>query len=153
MKKELHSRKDALIALIEENFKAVEAYVDTKVKESDTMFAERKVKMNKQLQDDIQEQKHENKAVLKSLGQHTVTEAVKLQMGGQVIETKKSILRKITGSQLAFMFSGKFELEKNMNGTISLDEDPAVFKHVLAYLESDRTVLPMAENTDEKVVR
>ena len=53
MKKELHSRKDALIALIEENFKAVEAYVETKVKESDTMFAERKVKMNKQLQDDI----------------------------------------------------------------------------------------------------
>ena len=51
------------------------------------------------------------------------------------------------------MFSGKFELEKNMNGTISLDEDPIVFKHVLTYLESDRTILPTAENTDEKVVR
>lgn len=139
--------------MIQENFGAVESYVDAKVKESETMFAERKVKMNKQIQDDIQEQKHENKAVLKSLGQHTVIEAVKLQMGGQVIETKKSILRKITGSQLAFMFSGKFELEKNMNGTISLDEDPEVFKHVLTYLESDRTVLPTADNTEEKVVR
>lgn len=56
-----------------------------------------------------------------------------------------SVLCKIKDSKLAFMFSGKFNLEKNMDGSINIDEDPQVFKHVIGYLESDRTVLPPVE--------
>ena len=67
-------------------------------------------------------------------------------MRGDIISTELDTLKKIRGSKLEWMFSGKFVLEKDLEGAIKLDFDPTVFKNVLRYVESDRTVLPPLTN-------
>ena len=67
-------------------------------------------------------------------------------MRGDIIATELETLKKIRGSKLEWMFSGKFVLEKDLDGAIKLDFDPDIFKHVINYLESDRTKLPPNTN-------
>lgn len=59
---------------------------------------------------------------------------VKLNVGGVRYETTVGTLRNQPDSMLSAMFSGQFGLQQDPDGSIFIDRDGEVFKHILAYL-------------------
>ena len=66
----------------------------------------------------------------------------KILVNGSSIHTRRSVFDKVAYSKLANLITSK-----EMAGeAIEIRADPTVFKHVLKYLESDRTLLPEGQS-------
>ena len=61
-------------------------------------------------------------------------EHVEITVGGKIFTTSLKTLRRESGSVLALMFSEKFDLKKEDNGSFFIDRDGTFFHHVLNYL-------------------
>ena len=64
---------------------------------------------------------------------------VTVEVSGTIFNTTVETLKKVRDSKLADYYR---TAEKDEYGGITLEGNPNIFKHVLTYLESDRTVLP-----------
>ena len=70
-----------------------------------------------------------------------LSEKVRLSLrGGDEITTELRTIRKIAGSRLDTIVTEG--LQANRTSPVAMDEDPTIFRHVIAYLRSDRTELP-----------
>jgi len=71
-------------------------------------------------------------------------EIVSLNIGGEVMATKRSTLRLAEGSLLEAMFSGRWEqsLDRDSDGRFFLDISPAVFRVLLSFLRVARDAPP-----------
>ena len=63
---------------------------------------------------------------------------VKLNIGGSTFETSVETLTCERGSMLEAMFSGRFKIEKEDDGSSFIDRDPTYFPLVLSYLREKR---------------
>lgn len=70
---------------------------------------------------------------------------VELNVSDEIVRTKLSTLKKITGSIVDEIVSGKHFTAVDDAGRIAIAADPEVFKAALKYVESDRTWLPSAK--------
>ena len=61
-----------------------------------------------------------------------------LDVGGRIFKTNLSTLLKDPSSMLAAMFSQRFKLEKQKDGSYFVDRDGTHFRHVLNYLRMGR---------------
>ncbi|CAF0828731.1 unnamed protein product [Adineta ricciae] len=76
----------------------------------------------------------------------TDLDVIQLNVGGELIMTRRSTLTKITNSTLAIMFNGRWEneLSRDNNGNIFLDFNPILFQHLLEQLRlvhNDKSVV------------
>ena len=66
---------------------------------------------------------------------HQVQETkIKLDVGGQVYTTSIQTLRRDPNSMLAAMFSGRYELKKEPDGSYFIDRDGTFFRYILNFL-------------------
>lgn len=66
---------------------------------------------------------------------HTIQESkIKLDIGGQIFSTSMQTLRRDEESMLAAMFSGRFELKKEADGSYFIDRDGTYFRYILNFL-------------------
>lgn len=61
-------------------------------------------------------------------------EQIKLNVSGNIIETKLQVLRKIDRSILADIFNGKTYTSVDEKGNPIIDSDPEAFSHMLKYI-------------------
>eukprot|EP01112_Ceratiomyxa_fruticulosa_P004224 TRINITY_DN1465_c1_g1_i3.p1 TRINITY_DN1465_c1_g1~~TRINITY_DN1465_c1_g1_i3.p1 ORF type:complete len:346 (-),score=75.60 TRINITY_DN1465_c1_g1_i3:92-1129(-) len=59
---------------------------------------------------------------------------VRLNVGGQIFTTTMDTLTSCKGSYFDAMFSGRFALKREPDGTIFIDRDPTYFRHILNFL-------------------
>merc|ERR1712176_1412410 len=57
-----------------------------------------------------------------------------INVGGSMYETTLNTLSTDQNSMLSAMFSGRFKIERDENGSIFIDRDPTHFRHVLNFL-------------------
>ena len=77
-----------------------------------------------------------------SEGQNRVISKVKLNLGGQYFTTTVQTLTKDPNSMLAAMFSGKFVMQPDEDGTFFIDRDGTHFRFILNYVRSGKLTLP-----------
>ena len=80
---------------------------------------------------------HHNE-VSKKLSNVHFGENVKIDVGGRIFKTSLKTLRKESESVLASMFSEKFELKKEDDGSFFIDRDGTFFHHILDYLRDGK---------------
>eukprot|EP01012_Entosiphon_sulcatum_P015281 TRINITY_DN2026_c0_g1_i1.p1 TRINITY_DN2026_c0_g1~~TRINITY_DN2026_c0_g1_i1.p1 ORF type:complete len:448 (+),score=96.27 TRINITY_DN2026_c0_g1_i1:22-1344(+) len=83
---------------------------------------------------------------------------VKLNIGGALFDTSAETLTCEKGSMLEAMFSGRFKIEKDEDGSSFIDRDPACFPLVLNYLRDRRDgvkpkTLTIDAETADKVLK
>ena len=66
---------------------------------------------------------------------------VTLNVGGHIFVTKRTTLVQENDSMLSAMFSGRYNLEQDLQGKYFIDRDGTHFGHILNYLR-DRTTMP-----------
>ena len=59
---------------------------------------------------------------------------IKLDVGGQIYTTSIQTLRRDADSMLAAMFSGRYELKKESDGSYFIDRDGTFFRYILNFL-------------------
>jgi hypothetical protein len=89
-------------------------------------------------------EKEKQALVLEKRSAHVQTtghnERVKLNVGGVMYETTLSTLRK-EESFLSALFCGRYEVMRDQGGSVFIDRDGAVFRHVLNYLRRGRLLI------------
>lgn len=66
---------------------------------------------------------------------HEIQESkIKLDIGGQIFSTSIQTLRRDADSMLAAMFSGRYELKREADGSYFIDRDGTFFRHILNFL-------------------
>lgn len=70
---------------------------------------------------------------------------LELNVGGEIFCTKLATLKRIPGSILDDVVSGRAQTAVDDDGRIMIRTEPEVFKAALKYVESDRTWLPSAK--------
>lgn len=78
----------------------------------------------------------------------TSVNVIELDVGGARFKTSMSTLTSVPDSMLGAMFSGRFELNRQADGSVFIDRDGRLFVHVLNWLR-DRS-LPAALSRDER---
>ena len=71
-------------------------------------------------------------------------------MGGQRFHSRRSTLSREPDSMLAALFSGRFMVDKEEDGTIFIDRDPELFRKVLAYLRDEEGGVEVPEEEGER---
>jgi hypothetical protein len=66
-----------------------------------------------------------------------------LNVGGCIFATNKNTLLSETDSFFTSLLSSKFDVEKDPNGHIFIDRDPTLFCHILNWLRSRKSNLPL----------
>ncbi|XP_065060507.1 uncharacterized protein LOC135687784 isoform X1 [Rhopilema esculentum] len=66
------------------------------------------------------------------------SEMIQLNVGGHIFKTSISTLQKYPNTILATMFSQRFKLEKQKDGSYFIDRDGTHFRHILNYLRFGR---------------
>ena len=61
---------------------------------------------------------------------------IRLNVGGQLFETSAATLSRCSGSMLEVVVSGHFPLERDADGNVFIDRDPALFRQVMQYLRT-----------------
>jgi len=74
---------------------------------------------------------------------------VKLDVGGKIFSTSISTLTSQPNSMLGAMFSGRYNLEPDSDGTIFIDRNPTYFGYILDWLRTDK--VPHLESFAAKV--
>ena len=80
---------------------------------------------------------HHNE-VSKKLSNFHFGENVKIDVGGRIFKTSLKTLRREPESFLASMFSNKFDLQKEDDGSFFIDRDGTCFQHILEYLRDGK---------------
>ena len=62
---------------------------------------------------------------------------VVLSVGGRRFHTSTAMLRSKPGTMLAAMFSGRYGMERDDDGSVFIDRDGRYFQHVLSFLRDD----------------
>ena len=62
---------------------------------------------------------------------------VVLSVGGRRFHTSTATLRSKPGTMLAAMFSGRYGMERDDDGSVFIDRDGRYFEHVLSFLRDD----------------
>ena len=89
----------------------------------------------------IQVQKH-----VKSAEELSPSDSIEISCRGEVVVTSLALLKKIPGSVLEQMLSGKLVHGYDKEGRPFFNIDKAIFHHIIDYLRNDRTCLPPAED-------
>ena len=76
-----------------------------------------------------------------------IVHPVAVDVSGTIFNTTVETLKKVRDSKLADYYR---TAEKDDKGGIGISGNPAIFKYVLDYLESDRTVLPSNISSNQK---
>eukprot|EP01116_Phalansterium_solitarium_P022992 TRINITY_DN7837_c0_g1_i1.p1 TRINITY_DN7837_c0_g1~~TRINITY_DN7837_c0_g1_i1.p1 ORF type:complete len:349 (+),score=83.36 TRINITY_DN7837_c0_g1_i1:96-1049(+) len=79
-------------------------------------------------------------------------ERVRLDVGGTVFCTTLSTLTRVEQSYFASMFSGRWPLEQQDDGSYFVDRDPFVFRHVLNYLRGENIELSELSVAERKAL-
>ena len=80
-------------------------------------------------------------------------ENIKIDVGGRIFKTSLKTLRKEPESVLALMFSEKFDLKKEDDGSFFIDRDGTVFHHVLNYLRDGEILEDAIEDHEQQLQR
>ena len=80
------------------------------------------------------------------------SETVHLNVGGHLFITSKSTLLNDPNSILAAMFSQRFKLEKQKDGSYFVDRDGTHFRHVLNYLRMGRLPRSVIEEVGDELL-
>jgi len=75
-------------------------------------------------------------------------QAVTLNVGGQNFKTTSSTLRKYPSTYFSGLFSGKYQIKKQRDGTIFIDRDGTHFRLLLNFMRSGQIVFP--KDLDER---
>ena len=67
---------------------------------------------------------------------------VKLDIGGTGFKTSLETLRKDSDSMLASMFSGRFSMKAQDDGSFFIDRDPTHFRYILNFLRTGKIIIP-----------
>ncbi|XP_062522752.1 uncharacterized protein LOC134197438 [Corticium candelabrum] len=67
---------------------------------------------------------------------------IKLDIGGFIFKTSLETLRKDTDSMLASMFSGRFVMKEQEDGSYFIDRDPTHFRFILNFLRTGKVIIP-----------
>ena len=86
----------------------------------------------------LDEATNHHKEVSKTLSNVHFGENVKIDVGGKIFKTSLKTLRKEPESVLASMFSEKFDLKKEDDGSFFIDRDGTFFHHILDYLRDGK---------------
>lgn len=79
----------------------------------------------------------------------TSVNVIELDVGGVRFKSSVSTLQSVPESMLGAMFSGRFELSKQADGSFFIDRDGRLFGHVLNWLR-DRTLPVAALNANDR---
>eukprot|EP01126_Amoeba_proteus_P003905 TRINITY_DN11316_c0_g1_i8.p1 TRINITY_DN11316_c0_g1~~TRINITY_DN11316_c0_g1_i8.p1 ORF type:complete len:499 (-),score=83.56 TRINITY_DN11316_c0_g1_i8:502-1998(-) len=83
---------------------------------------------------------------------HDETEILKLNVGGKKFEVKKDLLMG-EESMLSIMFSGRYPVTKDENGSVYIDRDPTLFPYVLNYLrDKENAIIDCGEDLEEALI-
>jgi len=74
---------------------------------------------------------------------------VKLDVGGKIFSTSMTTLTNAPNSMLSAMFSGRYNLETDPDGTIFIDRNPTYFEHILDWLRTGK--VPFLDKFSDKV--
>ena len=80
-------------------------------------------------------------------------ENIKINVGGRIFKTSLKTLRKEPESVLALMFSEKFNLKKEDDGSFFIDRDGTIFHHVLNYLRDGKILEDVIEDHEQQLQR
>ncbi|XP_070545109.1 BTB/POZ domain-containing protein KCTD1-like [Ptychodera flava] len=72
----------------------------------------------------------------------TVSDMVRLDVGGKVYTTSLTTLTRYPDSMLGAMFSGRFPVQTGHDGTCLIDRDGKLFRYVLNFLRTSKLNLP-----------
>jgi len=76
---------------------------------------------------------------------------IKLDVGGTVFSTSLGALTSQKGSYFDSMFSGRWKVKREEDGSIFIDRDPFVFRHILNFLRGEQ--VPLKELTSSEIQR
>ena len=79
---------------------------------------------------------------------HFQGKPVKLDIGGAVFKTSLETLTRNSESMLARMFSGRFTMQAQDDGSFFIDRDPTHFGYILNFLRTGEVIIP-----DDRVAR
>eukprot|EP00906_Rhabdomonas_costata_P016443 RCo023581 len=82
----------------------------------------------------LQQEKVRNSELQRNVSRPETDSKVVLDVGGTLFETTVKTLTSEPGSMLEAMFSGRFPVQKESDGTVFLDRDPTHFPVILNYL-------------------
>jgi len=75
-------------------------------------------------------------------------------VGGTVFQTTRATLCKDSESMLAVMFSGRFNLHEDKDGSLFIDRDGTHFRYILNYLRDvGKPVLPADHQSQKELLR
>jgi hypothetical protein len=81
------------------------------------------------------------------------TDDITLNVGGAKLQTTLTLLRKDETSVLATMFSGRFPIELDGDGSVFLDRDLDIFELLIQSLEQGKKVKPKDPVTATRLAR
>jgi len=90
----------------------------------------------KKEKEELQKEKQEWKLNCQKLEKVQVGR-VKLDVGGQIFATSESTLSNKKSGFFSAMFSGRWSINKEEDGSIFIDRDPLIFGHILNYLRGE----------------
>eukprot|EP01027_Heterolobosea_sp_BB2_P017628 GEZU01024960.1.p1 GENE.GEZU01024960.1~~GEZU01024960.1.p1 ORF type:complete len:483 (+),score=114.94 GEZU01024960.1:153-1601(+) len=70
---------------------------------------------------------------------------VKLDVGGKKYSTSLQTLTRYPDSMLGTMFSGRYPIEQDEDGTYFIDRDGKSFRYIISFLRDDKVSLPTEE--------
>lgn len=78
---------------------------------------------------------------------------IKLDVGGTIFTTSLPVLTSIKGTYFDAMFSGRWELQKEEDGTIFIDRDPFVFRYILNFLRGDEPLINLLTPMEKEMLK
>lgn len=98
------------------------------------------------LKADLITQRLQASQLVKFADELSPVDTIEISCRGEVITTSMALLKKIRGSQLEQMMSGKVAHGYDKAGRPFFNIEKAVFQHIIDYLRSDRQRLPPAQD-------
>ena len=74
---------------------------------------------------------------------------IKLDIGGFIFKTSLGTLRKDTDSMLASMFSGRFDMKEQEDGSYFIDRDPTHFRFILNFLRTGKVIVLVIQSLEK----
>jgi len=90
----------------------------------------------------VRQERSDFKEMTKTLSEVHFGASVKLNVGGKIYKTTLNTLRKDPDSMLCAMFSGRYELKPDEDGSFFIDHDAELFRYILNYLRNGELRCP-----------
>ena len=101
---------------------------NAKIADAQNLMAEAGALLKQDLDNAVQE-KAAIEEITKTLNQVHFASTIKVNVGGKIYQTTLDTLRKDPHSMLCAMFSGRFELKADKDGTYFIDRDGKLFRY------------------------